>query len=158
VTLLEQEYDRLVRWDRRSNHLVFEALRSSAGQPEKALAAFQHVLETEVNWLRRIEAAPEPDPPLWIEPSLAQCETYAAEAEERLNRVAATLDDARLAATFSYRNSKGTAFTDTIADALLHMFLHGMQYRGEAAAFLNEAGHRIQDMDFIFWRRAGEPA
>jgi hypothetical protein len=64
LTLLEQEYDRLARWDRWANHLVFEALRASSGEPEKALAAFQHVLETEVNWLRRIEAAVEPNPPL----------------------------------------------------------------------------------------------
>jgi uncharacterized damage-inducible protein DinB len=158
LTLLEQEYDRLARWDRWANHLVFEALRASSGEPEKALAAFQHVLETEVNWLRRIEAAVEPNPPLWTGPSLDRCATYAAEAEERLTHLAVDLDDARLASTFSYRSSRGTAFTDTIAEALLHMFLHSMQYRGEAAAFLNEVGHRVPDMDFIFWRRAGEPA
>lgn len=155
--LLEQQYDRLARWDRWANRLVFEVLRASEGQPENALAAFQHALETEVNWLRRIEGPGEPNPPLWVEPALEQCEAYISEAEERLARVAVAFDPARLERTFSYTRSQGDAFTDTVADALMHMFMHSMQYRGEAAAFLNAAGHSVPDFDLIFWQRMGEP-
>ncbi len=158
TTLIEQQYDRLARWDRWANRLVFAVLRSSGGEPANALAAFQHVLETEVNWLRRIEAAEDPNPPLWAEPSLAQCEAYATEAEARLVRVAGGLNAARLGSHISYANSRGEQFSDTTADALLHMFMHSMQYRGEAAAFLSAAGHRVPDFDLIFWQRMGEPA
>lgn len=156
--LFEQQYDRLARWDRWANRLVLDVLRTSAGEPSDALAAMQHTLETEVTWLRRIEAAGDPNPPLWTEPSLAQCEAYAREAEERLARVAADLDTARLGGTLSYANSRGDEFTNVVADALLHMFMHSMQYRGEAAAFLNAAGRRVPDFDLIFWQRRGEPA
>ncbi len=155
--MMLRQYDRLVRWDRWANRLVFTALREARGEPPKALAAFQHVLSTEVTWLRRIEAAASAAAPRWGIASLAQCESWSAETEERLDRLAGSLDDARLAGAFSYRNSQGIEFTDTVADALLHMFLHSMQYRGEAAAFLNDAGHLVPDMDFIFWRRLGEP-
>jgi uncharacterized damage-inducible protein DinB len=158
TTLIEQQYDRLARWDQWANRLVFEVLRASDGEPANALAAFQHVLETEVNWLRRLEGVADANPPLWIEPSLAQCEAYAAEVDERLDRVAADLDSTRLESAFSYANSHHHEFTNTIADALLHMFMHSMQYRGEAAAFLNAAGHRVPDFDLIFWQRTGGPA
>jgi uncharacterized damage-inducible protein DinB len=157
TVLFEQQYDRLARWNRWANRRVFDVLRSSAGEPVKALAAFQHALVTEANWLRRIEAAPDPNPPLWSEPSLRTCEAYAGEVEERLLRVTAHLSDARLESNFSYTNSRGSAFTDTVADALLHMFMHSMQYRGEAAGFLNTAGHHVPDFDLIFWQRLGEP-
>ena len=156
--LFEQQYDRLVRWNRWANHLVLDALRASGGEPPAALAAFQHALETEVNWLRRIEAVPEPNPPLWTTATLEQCEAYASEAEARFARIAPNLDATGLESTFSYANSRGTPFTDVTADALLHTFMHSMQYRGEAAAFLNAAGHRVPDMDLIFWTRSGEPA
>ncbi len=158
TALFEQQYDRLARWDRWANRLVLDVLHTAAGDPANALAAFQHALETEVSWLRRIEAAGDPNPPLWAEASLAQCEAYASEADERLARVAAGLDTARLAGTFSYANSRGDEFTDVVADGLLHMFMHSMQYRGEAAAFLNAAGHHVPDFDLIFWQRRGEPA
>ena len=154
TALFEQQYDRLVRWNGWANRLVFDVLRASGGEPPKALAAFQHLTETEVIWLRRIDA-PGPNPRLWIDASLAQCEAYATEAAERLAHIATGLDAARLASTASYTNSRGDAFNDTIADGLLHMFMHSMQYRGEAAAFLNAAGHRVPDFDLIFWMRNG---
>jgi uncharacterized damage-inducible protein DinB len=155
--LIEQQYNQLGRWNRWADRLVFAGLRTSGGEPLQALAAFQHTLETEVNWLRRIEAAPEPDLPYWTAATLDQCDAYATEAETRFVRVAGSLDSARLASTFSYANSQGATFTGLIADALLHMFMHSMQYRGEAAAFLNAAGHRLPDMDFMVWMRGGEP-
>jgi len=155
---MQDQYRRLARWNQWANRLVFTVLTEAEGEPPEALAAFQHVLDTEITWLRRIEAIPSLDVSHWGEASLAQCESWSAEAEEWLLRLASGLDDTRLADTFSYRNSRGDEFTDTVADALLHMFLHSMQYRGEAAGFLNHTGHRIPDMDFMFWRRLGEPA
>lgn len=154
---LLRQYQRLARWNPWANELVFAAFRASNGEPARALAAFQHVLETEVNWLRRIEDPDAPSPPLWVDPSLDVCASYAAEAAQRLPRVIASLEH-EPERTFSYRTSSGDAFTNTVPEALLHMFMHSMQYRGEAAAFLNEAGHRVPDMDLIFWLRAGGPA
>lgn len=153
---LLRQYQRLARWNPWANELVFAALRGSEGEPAKALAAFQHTLETEVNWLRRMEAPDLSSPPLWVDPSLELCESYAAEANDRLPRIIARLE-AEPGRTFSYRTSDGTEYTNNAPEALMHMFMHSMQYRGEAAAFLNEAGHRVPDMDLIFWLRAGEP-
>ena len=154
---MQDQHHRLARWNRWANRLVLTVLTETHGEPAKALAAFQHVLDTEITWLRRIEAIPNPDVPHWDIASLVQCESWSVEAEERLLRLVSGLDTGRLAGTFSYRNSRGDEFIDTVADALLHMFLHSMQYRGEAVGFLNHAGHRVPDMDFIFWRRLGEP-
>ena len=53
--------------------------------------------------------------------------------------------------------STGKEFTDRIGDVLVHMLMHSSQYRGEAAGFLNAAGHRVPDLDLIYWARFGEP-
>ena len=86
-----------------------------------------------------------------------QALAWQQEAEMRLSSLADDLDDARLLQTFDYTNSTGHRFTDRVEEPLLHMFLHSQQYRGEAAAFLNAAGHRVQDFDFIIWIRLGQP-
>jgi uncharacterized damage-inducible protein DinB len=86
-----------------------------------------------------------------------QCEAWSVKADGLLQALLADLDDARLAQTFTYRRLEGDGFIDTVADVLLHMFLHSMQYRGDAAAFLNGAGHTVPDVDIIFWLRQGQP-
>lgn len=153
---LIQQLERMCRWNIWANGLVFTALRANAGKPGPALGAFQHVLETELTWLRRIQADGDAVP-LWGEASLEHCDAWSTEANRRLRVLCERLDEAYLQTTFSYRNSRGESFTDRIEEPLLHCLLHSQQYRGEAAAALNAAGQRIPDFDYIFWLRQGEP-
>lgn len=60
--------------------------------------------------------------------------------------------------TFTYRNSTGREFVDTVGQVLEHMLVHSAQYRGEAAGLSNAAGNQMPDMDYIIWLRAGKPA
>lgn len=146
-------FPELRRWNRWANSTVFATLEKSNGEPGPALAAFQHVLETEVTWLRRIAGHPTPNVRQWDSPSMDLCRLYLAESTE----LAAAVDELQLVEMFSYQNSRGVGFTDRAGDALTHMLLHSSQYRGEASGFLNAAGHTVPDLDLVFWRRAGEP-
>lgn len=150
--------ERVCRWNRWANRQVWETLQSSGGEPPKALAAYQHVLETELVWLRRFNDDPRPMVPLWGDVSLAQVEEWTAEAAALIAVREAKLDHGGGAREFRYRNSKGLEFVDRIEDTLMHMLLHSSQYRGEAAGFLNAAGYRVPDLDLAFWAREGEPA
>ena len=151
-------FGRLVRWDRWANRTVLEVLRGSGGEPANALAAFQHVCEGEMTWLGRIVDAPNPNVPLWGEASLGQVESWLPVIEARLEIAVAEVDANGAERIVEYTNSRGDAFTSSVEEMLTHMLLHSTQYRGEAAAFLNGAGHRVPDLDYIFWLRDGEPA
>lgn len=151
-------FGRLARWNTWANSTVFEVLRAANGEPAKALAAFQHVLEGEMTWLGRIVDAPNPNVPLWGEAALAQVESWLPIVDSRSAIVAAEVEENGTDRAVEYTNSRGDAFTSSVEEMLTHMFLHSTQYRGEAAAFLNAAGHQVVDLDYIFWLRAGEPA
>ncbi len=154
---LADEVRRLARWDVWANAVVGGVLEAAGGEPAPALAAYQHIYETEITWLRRIAGHPSPNVPLWGPVDFAQTRAWRDEAVERMSAIATTADDASLARTFSYTNSSGRHFTDGALLALLQTLTHSQQYRGEAAAFLNAAGHRVPDFDLIFWVRLGEP-
>ncbi|MCA9826533.1 MAG: hypothetical protein KC482_01120 [Dehalococcoidia bacterium] len=143
------DLDTTRRWNDWANWRVFEVLKGTDGEPERALAAFQHILETEVTWLRRIVGHPEPNLPLWGEVSMGSCGVWLNESRELI----AGLSDADLDRSISYRNSKGDSFTDSVGEVLGHTFLHSSQYRGEAAGLLAAAGHTVPDLDLIFWKR-----
>ncbi|MGD9935389.1 MAG: hypothetical protein AB7T37_16965 [Dehalococcoidia bacterium] len=149
--------ERVCRWNRWANRQVLETLQSSSGEPANALAAYQHALETELVWLRRFNDDQRPMVPLWGDVSLGQVEEWTAEAAALIAERAAKLSGSGSEQEFRYRNSKGLEFVDRIEDSLMHMLLHSSQYRGEAAGFLNAAGHRVPDLDLMFWEREGEP-
>ena len=149
AALMLLDFDTTRRWNDWANRTVFTVLESTNGEPDRALRAFQHILETEITWLRRIVGHPEPNQVLWGDYSLARCAVWLTESRELI----AGLTEGDLDTKFSYRNSRGEAFTDTAREVLGHMFLHSSQYRGEAAGLLAEAGHTVPDIDLIFWQR-----
>ena len=148
---------RLARWNMWANGLVGGVLEASGGLPVAALAAYQHIFEAELTWLRRIEGHSSPNGALWGPPDFAQTRVWSAEARALMEPVAKTADDAFLRRTFTYSNSRGQQFTEEVEVPLIHVFMHSQQYRGEAAGILNAAGRRVPDFDLIFWTRLGEP-
>ena len=157
MSMVEQ-VRRLARWNIWANRLVGETLRQSNGEPASALAAYQHIFAAELTWLRRMANEPQPNLPLWGLATVEQADAWSNEAAVRLGAIQESADEGFLASTFEYANSSGRRFSDRVEEPLLHLFLHSQQYRGEAAAFLNAAGHSVPDFDFIFWLRSGEPA
>jgi uncharacterized damage-inducible protein DinB len=143
------DFDTTRRWNDWANWTVFEVLQQTDPLPERALASFQHILETEITWLRRIVGHPEPNQVLWGDTSMAKCAVWLHESRELI----ASLTEADLEKAFTYRNSKGESFTDTAREVLPHMFFHSSQYRGETAGLLAEAGHAVPDFDLIIWQR-----
>ena len=82
---------RLCRWNTWANGNV-ETTLAAANGPAAALAAFQHIMEAEAVWLRRIDGDGQPMIPLWGEPELAKARAWAAEAAGRLAALAYRLE------------------------------------------------------------------
>ncbi len=67
---------------------------------------------------------------------------------ERVRAFLAGLDDARLAADFSYTNTRGQPFTLPLGPVMLHVANHGTHHRGELVAMLAilEVAHPEDDL------------
>jgi uncharacterized damage-inducible protein DinB len=139
-----------LHFDQSANATVFESLRRRGGEPPKALAAFQHVLEAELIWLHRLRGDAI-SIPLWGPASLDQCEQWLSESSRELDALAGRLSDEMLASTFSYRTSRGDDLHNNTGEIVLHMLLHSAQYRGEAMGFLNANGASVPDAEFILY-------
>jgi uncharacterized damage-inducible protein DinB len=154
MTTLQAHLARIAEYNRDANAVLLTALSALDDPPEKAVAAFQHVLATEQTWLGRLTGQVR-DFPLWGTPDLETCREWAG-ASEQLRAFVAALDDGQVAGTFSYRNLAGTARENEMAAVIQHVMLHSAQYRGEALGAMASAGHTPPDVDFIFWD-SGDP-
>jgi uncharacterized damage-inducible protein DinB len=53
----------------------------------------------------------------------------------------------------SYRNSAGREFTNTVADIVTHVAMHGSHHRGQIALKLRASGQEPPYVDYIQFAR-----
>ena len=150
-------FRRLNNCDAWANHLLLDVMRQTPSLPEPKLAVYQHLLRAEQAWLLRLTGEDPSTTPIWETPSLPDSQKLLGVTTDTMAAYFQALDAAQLDGTFSYRDSKGTEYTNSVADALMHLLLHSARHRGEVAAALGDAGADVPAIDFIAYLRAGEP-
>jgi len=128
---------------------VLAALRAATSAPEGAVQLYAHVLASEHNWLARLAGTAQMDlvPTL----SLHACEELARDNHARFGALVASLASADLDHVVAYRRRDGQAQERRLEDILLHVALHAMYHRGQAATLLRQAGETPNVTDYITW-------
>jgi uncharacterized damage-inducible protein DinB len=96
--------------------------------------------------LERLKQQPQ-SVPVWPEPDFAWCQAEAQSLEKLWLEYLATVAD--LSQTISYKNTKGEAWTSSIADVLTHVVMHSAYHRGQIASHMREKGQTPAYTDFI---------
>jgi uncharacterized damage-inducible protein DinB len=140
-------------YDEWANREVLGALESSApaGRPLQLLA---HILSAERLWLERIRKQPQ-SLPVWPDFTHDQCERQIVDLARLWREFLGQLSSARLTDRVSYQNSKGEAWTSTVADVLTHVVLHSAYHRGQIASQVRGGGEAPAYTDFIHATRQG---
>lgn len=63
------------------------------------------------------------------------------------------LENSDLNMKFSYQNSKGEFFLNTVQEVLFHVINHSTYHRGQIALLFREAGLEPIPTDYIFYKR-----
>lgn len=160
------------RYNRMFNQNLFDVVASlNEAERKKDLGAFfgsihatlNHILLADRIWLGRFAAAfPEMgslhEAALITEFSSLRQELYADFAELRAERIATDqvivnwaedLSDELLAATMSYRNSRGEQRSHPAWVAVAHLFNHQTHHRGQVTTLLNQLGHDVGVTDYF---------
>jgi len=73
--------------------------------------------------------------------------------EQQMRAFLAALRDENLAGTVQYATTRGRPSSQILWQLMLHVVLHGMQHRSEAAAMLTDYGQSPGDIDLIVFLR-----
>ncbi|MGF6172169.1 DinB family protein [Ensifer sp. 4252] len=120
------------------------------------LATLNHILAADRIWMKRLTG--EGDAPTALDATLHEDLASLAGAREREDaRMIAWidgLDEARLAATFTYtRLNTSASITQKLGPTLAHVFNHQTHHRGQAHATLTALGRPsiVLDLAFFLW-------
>lgn len=138
---------RLVAHMKWADHQVLTALRARS-TPE-ALRWFAHVLAAERVWLLRLRGENSSGQKVWPVLTLDECEKTARENATQFDTLVAKLDEPELSRSVTYVNTAGRTFTNSVADILLQVMVHGAHHRGQIASSLRTAGGTPPALDYI---------
>lgn len=150
---MKDYFIRLFGYDRYANTLICQSMEQ-ASRPEKAVQLMAHLLVTQQSWLGRCRQQPLPGLVVWPD---WQADRFATLIEENhtawvsyLQGLQATDFDTMV----PYRNTKGAAFSNTIADITAHVINHGTHHRAQIGQVLKQAGlAQLPATDYIFYLR-----
>lgn len=119
------------------------------------MGTLAHILGAEEVWRRRLQEGVSPE--RMVSPDdfagLAALEAYWQTEATRLDGFVAGLDEAGLQRKARFRRISGDFEETTVWKALVHVVLHGMQFRAEAGAVLAGFGRSPGDIDLIYYLR-----
>ncbi len=143
--MTEVEYfRRLAVHDEWANAKCIEALRRMSSPPQRALDIMAHILGTEWTWISRMRRV-APAMKVWPGITLDQCVRELLKLREAWESM--LRED--LASAYSYTNTKGEHFENTVRDTLTHVFLHSHYHRGQIVQLIRGAGADPPYIDFI---------
>jgi uncharacterized damage-inducible protein DinB len=111
---------------------------------------YSHILNAHAIWMNRILGQPMLFGPWHIHAVADMPSLHQQFQTQSLHLIAEETDFSR---TFSYQNSKGQAFTNSLRDTLAHVVNHGTYHRGQVAWLLREEGIAPPSTDYIFYKR-----
>lgn len=143
--------ERFFEFDTWANQESLRSLETMNAPPERAVALIAHIAATQRLWLERALSLRQ-SVAVWPHWSLAE---VAKELSAVRGEWAHLLESRELSREFTYVNTKGQQFHNTVGDVALHVAFHGAYHRGQIAVLVRQHGGEPAYTDFIQAVRSG---
>lgn len=155
TTLVPMTPTEQFRYDHWANTQWLEWLREGPAMPD-ARERLAHIAATGHVWHRRVLGAGSPDVEIWPDLSLDACARLLDRTHDDWVQYLEPLPDDALDRPVSYRNSRGTGYTQPLHQILLHLITHNHYHRGQIAQLVRQDGRDPIWTDVMAYARREE--
>ncbi|MFN8699084.1 MAG: DinB family protein [Flavobacteriales bacterium] len=147
---MNTELHHLLAHDHWASHRLLDALHSGSNSDAKVHRLMTHILAAHDHWLARVKGS-EPAISVWddaLDPS--SYEGYVDRFYEQWKQVLSNEDMDRVV---TYANLRGTVFSNTIREIVLHVAMHGQYHRGQVVQHARNGWEIPPSTDLIVYFR-----
>jgi uncharacterized damage-inducible protein DinB len=138
-------------WANKRSLASIEALPTPP--PERALNILAHIVSAQYIWLARVTGN-DVALPVWGKLSIAEMHERIPAVHELWKAYLADKTDADISMlSFSYKNSLGQEYTNTLLEILTHFPIHAEHHRGQIAILVRDIGGTPILTDYIQFAR-----
>ena len=154
MTTVRDRLERELAHNAWANRETLKSTQAAGHLPARAGAVLAHIAAAEWLWLHRLG---QPAPALDVWPPLTpdECDDQFRELSRAWRTYLEKLGPESLQTEIEYTNTKGEAWTNTVADVLTHVVLHSSHHRGQIALLMRESGATPAYTDYIECVRRG---
>lgn len=139
----------LIEYDYWANKRLYVQLwrQNAVREIPQTESLFAHIIAAQTIWCDRMKGI-EKEVEVWPKTSLGSAEPEMILNHDRLKKLVANADQ-----LFSYTNSRGDAFENTIEETLHHIVIHGQHHRAQIALLMRQHEMSPPPLDYIFYLR-----
>ncbi len=136
-----------------ANERCINSLTQIEGKNEKAFQIMAHILDAQINWLRRINDPQKASQNFWNSYSVEDMRGLSFKCSRDWLKFIDYLDDEGFQKKIDYQNSKGIEFTNSTSQILTHVINHSTYHRGQIALLLRSNWATPPITDYIAYER-----
>ncbi|HKD83638.1 MAG TPA: DinB family protein [Terriglobales bacterium] len=142
------------KYDSWANREQLRVLSELPAPPDPAVKLLTHIIAAQWLWLDRLQGSPQRTA-VWPQASLSDCDSQLQELEREWQAYLGGLSEADLAQSCSYKNSRGEAWSNSVAEVLNQLILHAAHHRGQISLEIRRSGSTPAPVDYIHAVRKG---
>lgn len=150
---MKSHYQNLLAYNSWANNLFLECLADNTVANARVYLLMSHLLTAEEIWLCRLQGLPAPHENLWQEYELPILKEKSQRSTKAWTTWLLNCQESDFFSNISYRNTKGEAFSTSVADILNHVINHGTYHRAQIATLLSLEAVDPPQSDYIIYAR-----
>lgn len=140
-------------WANNRTLASIEALQESEGKTQ-AIKLLSHVVAAQYIWYARVSGKPETALPVWGVLTLDEIRSRIPAVYQLWKEYLESKTDSDLEAlSFSYKNTLGNEYTNTLLEMLTHFPIHSAYHRAQVATLVRQNGGSPAVTDYIQFAR-----
>ena len=140
----------LLEYNSYYNQVYIACLVENKVKDERCLSLMSHILNAQHIWNSRVLSKPMPFAP-WHVHEVSKLLSLNESGFSGSMEIMMQVDPVHV---FTYENTKGQQFSNSVQDVMTHVANHGTYHRGQLAMRLKELGIQPPPSDYIIYKRS----
>lgn len=150
---MKEYYIHMFEYNDWANKLIFYAIKDIPGLNPRIFSVFSHIIIAQILWLNRIQKAPYEFKDFWQLLNVEEMNhLYQKSTEDWITFIREQKENG-LSKSYSYTNSKGIQYTNTLAQIMTHVINHSTYHRAQIALLLRTENINPPLTDYIAFFR-----
>lgn len=150
---MKEYYLHMFEYNDWANKLIFNEIKDRQNLNPKIFSIFSHTIIAQILWLNRIKKEPYEFKDFWQMFTIDEMDLFYTRSTNDWIKFIRGQKESGFQESYSYTNSKGIKYTNTLTQIIIHVINHSTYHRAQVAILLRQENINPPLTDYIAFLR-----